>query len=278
MPSIANSRCPSPSGMAAQSSPSSTRASPQGPRTPQASLSLARRMSFFCARPIDSRRPRTSSRSVIRGGFRSPGDVGVFARRVVTQVGLHLRVRFAVGLELLDGVPVQTLEEGHVRRLDDGPKLATPPRVRRRHRFHDERASDVARATARHVDAETAPVPDAGRWLVDANDADDFAVGAGSNRDDRHRELVPLVLVVALEEALLVAKDGAPQRAVSTELPRLARHAADDWRPRTVHGSRAHDDVSSYAERAEQAPHFEQPALVPSADMPAARIERPTSR
>src|ERR1700677_1679638 len=118
-PSAAKRRCPSPSGIAAQSSPTGIApcASPSRAATiPMsafaASAGLARKRSARVSRAAASMSGRLPQRDVT--------DLRRVARRVEIEIGAHLHMRPTVQLDLSHRLPVHLLKHQRVLRLNVG--------------------------------------------------------------------------------------------------------------------------------------------------------------
>src|SRR5690349_3659267 len=112
MPSAASRRKPSPSGIAAQSSPSRTGASPHGPRGTIGRWLAATWMSRLPCTPSAPAIVAASSRSTVE-----PLRPWLGGERVALELGLHEVMGLPEQIDLGERTPVQATEEGDVRAL-----------------------------------------------------------------------------------------------------------------------------------------------------------------
>ncbi len=141
------------------------------------------------------------------------------------QIGLHKMMRPAVEFGLLDGAPMEALEQQRVLALHMGKEAAAAARMRRGYRKLDERGADRADAAKFRRDRKARSPPDARLRLVDAHGADDLVRrdGKGGERHDWDRDIVDRVAIVARENPLLVAEHLTPQRCRIASFPGLGR-------------------------------------------------------
>src|SRR5208283_2439721 len=164
-PSMANSSHPSPSGMAAQSSPTGT-AAPCRPRR-----SATAPISALAARPALSRAARArASKAAVSISGRLPERDKAHLRRAAGRIGgevrAHLQMRPAVQVDLVERLPMHLAEKRTVLRLDMRQKGPAAHRMGGGDREANERRADRADAAVVGIDREPRAPPEARRLLV----------------------------------------------------------------------------------------------------------------
>src|ERR1700722_16401476 len=219
-PSAANRRCPSPSGITAQSSPTGIApcASPRRAATiPMSAFAASAGLAFN--RSVSASRVAAS----MSGRFpqRDVTNLRRVARGVEVEVGPHLHVRPTVQLDFRHRLPVHPMEERRVLRLHMREERSGAHRMRRGDREPDQGRANRADAPvlAGHREPRAAPQPRL--VLVNADRADDLGGrnpehGQGHERD---RAIIDRVAIVLLEQTLLLAKNLTSQRIGAFPLP-----------------------------------------------------------
>src|ERR1700733_281335 len=219
-PSAAKSRWPSPSGIAAQSSPTRIApcASPRRAATiPISAFAASAGLAF-------NRSARASSAAASMSGRFPQRDVTNLrrvARGVEIEVGAHLQMRATVQLDLRHRLPVHLLEKRRVLRLHMREERSAAHRMRRRDGESDQGRANCADAPVLAGHREPRPAPQARLVLVNAHRADDLVGRDPEHRQghERDRVIIDRVAIVLPEQSLLTAEDQPPERIGAFPLP-----------------------------------------------------------
>jgi hypothetical protein len=126
---------------------------------------------------------------------------------------------------LADRRPMEALEQRRVLALHVGKETLAPPCVSRRHREADQRTAQGADPPVLGRNGKARAPPDAPFRLMNPHGADNFVRRDAERRDDDDRDRDPVdgVGIVAGKNTLLVAEHAPPQCRGIVAFPRFGR-------------------------------------------------------